>query len=190
MKRFLRATALTVAIGFSLIFPPGALQAQQVPFTFDLVPASAAIASCLPNAHAKVTVFPREEILGVDTLDLKAEGLPPNTAFAVFLTEKPTPRFGAVQYIGDFTTNAAGQGSMRVDAIIVEAFALASSDAAFGDRLPRVELNHVVAWFADPAGDDVCFGTGGGPITPFDGDGEAGAAALSSQNSLPGAPLP
>ncbi len=56
----------------------------------------------------------------MDTLDLHAEGLRPNTTFAVFLTEMPVPPFGAVQYIGDFTTNAAGRGSVRVDAIIDE----------------------------------------------------------------------
>jgi hypothetical protein len=58
----------------------------------------------------------------VDTLDLKAEGLPPKTSFAVFLTELPEAPFGAAQYIGDFTTNAAGRGSLRVDAIVEEAF--------------------------------------------------------------------
>jgi len=41
----------------------------------------------------------------------------------------------------------------------------------------------VVFWFADPAADDFCFAPGTGPITPFDGDGEAGAAAMSSQGS-------
>ena len=67
---------------------------------FNLVPASDAIAACLPNAAATVTVFPREDVRGLDTLDLHAEGLRPNTTFAVFLTELPVPPFGAVQYIG------------------------------------------------------------------------------------------
>ena len=47
----------------------------------------------------------------------------------------------------------------------------------------------MVIWFADPAADDVC-PAGIGAKTPFDGDGEAGIAVLSSRNSLPGAPLP
>src|SRR5262249_26330625 len=110
------------------------------PFSFDLVPASTAIANCLPDATAKVLVFPREDVQGVDTFALKASGLPPNTGFAVFLTELPGPPFGAVEYIGDFTTNAAGRGSLRVDAIIDEAFALGT------DRVHR-DLNHVVIWF-------------------------------------------
>lgn len=153
-------------------------------FTFNLVQASDPIASCLPNAKAEVTVFPNEETQGVDTLKLNAQGLPPNTTFAVFLTEMPVPPFGAVQYIGDFTTNGTGSGSVTVNAIIVDAF---SSTLVDSTRV-RVDLNHVVFWFADPAADEFC--VPGSASTPFDGDGEAGVAAMSSKNSLPGAPLP
>jgi len=132
-----------------------------------------------------VTVLPREDSRGVDTLDLKAEGLPSHTEFSVFLTESAVS-VGAVQYIGDFTTNAAGRGSMRVDTIVGDAF---SSTVVNGARV-RSELNHIVMWFSDPDADNFCFAPATGPITPFDGDTQAGAAALSSQNFLPGAPLP
>jgi len=152
------------------------------PSRFDLVPASDAIASCLPNAAATVAVFAREDVRGVDTLDLHAEGLRPNTTFAVFLTEMPVPPFGAVQYIGDFTTNAAGRGSVRVDAIIDEAFAFNNITGV------RTDLNHIVFWFADPADDEDC--VPGSAPGHFDGDGESGVAAMSSKNFLPGAPLP
>src|SRR5215467_5345718 len=122
------------------------------PFSFDLVPASAAIANCtsMPNPAATVSVFPREDNRGVDTLDLHAEGLRPNTTFAVFLTELPVPPFGAVQYIGDFTTNAAGRGHVRVDAIIDEAFNYNNTTGV------RTDLNHIVFWFADPDDDEDC----------------------------------
>lgn len=184
MKRYWLSVAITTFC-LTLIFELVAAHAQgPVPFRFNLVPASDAIAACLPSAAARVTVFPREEIRGVDTLDLKTEGLPPDTTFAVFLTEMPVPPFGAVQYIGDFATNAGGRGSVRVDAIIEEAF---SSTLVDTTRV-RKELNHVVFWFADPAADEFCV-PGSGP-TPFDGDGEAGVAAMSSKNFLPGAPLP
>ena len=126
--------------------------------------------------------FPREDIRGVDTLDLHAEGLRPNTTFAVFLTQMPVPPFGAVQYIGDFTTNAAGRGSVRVDAIINEAFAFNNITGV------RTDLNHIVFWFADPADDEDC--VPGSAPAHFDGDGESGVAAMSSKNFLPGAPLP
>ena len=110
----------SAALGLTLMFNPAAAHAQgQRPLRFNLVPASDAIANCesMPNPAATVAVFPREDIRGVDTLDLHAEGLRPNTTFAVFLTEMPVPPFGAVQYIGHFTTNAAGRAHVRVDAI-------------------------------------------------------------------------
>jgi hypothetical protein len=157
-----------------------------VPYRFSLVPASDTIAGCLKNAAGNVTVLPKEELQGVDTLDLKTQGLPPHTEFTVFLTESADSGFGAAEYIGDFTTNAEGKGSMRVDTIIEEAFA---STVVNGVRV-RKELNHIVIWFADPAADDFCFAPGTGPTTPFDGDGVAGGTALSSRNFLPNAPLP
>lgn len=155
------------------------------PFRFSLGPASDTIAACLPYASANVAVIPREDSRGVDTLDLNAQGLTPNTEFTVFLTESAVS-VGAVQYIGDFTTNAAGRGSMRVNTIVDEAFA---STVPNGVRV-RTDLNHIVMWFADPDADNACFVPQTGPVTPFDGDGQAGAAALSSRNFLPGAPLP
>src|SRR5438445_11386041 len=118
MKKHYLSLAIA-AFGLTLIFNPVAADAQGLrPSRFNLVPASGPIATCLPHAAATVTVFPREDIRGVDTLDLHAEGLRPNTTFAVFLTEMPVPHFGAVQYLGDFTTHAAGRGSVRVDALI------------------------------------------------------------------------
>src|SRR5207248_11362107 len=149
------------------------------PSRFNLVPASGPIAACLPNAAATVTVFPREDVRGVDTLDLHAHGLRPNTTFAVFLTEMPVPPFGAVQYIGDFTTNAAGRGSLRVVVIIDEAFAF---NNITGVRTP---LNHIVFWFADPNDDEDC--VPGSAHEHFDGDDQSGVAAVSSKEFLSGA---
>ena len=182
MKRHYLSLAIA-AFGLTLILNPVAAHAQGLgPSRFNLVPASAPIAACLPNAAATVTVFPREDIRGVDTLDLHAEGLRPNTTFAVFLTEVPVPPFGAVQYIGDFTTNAAGRGHVRIDAIIDEAFAFNNITGI------RTDLNHIVFWFADPADDEDC--VPGSAPAHFDGDGQSGVAAMSSKNFLPGAPLP
>lgn len=183
--RAFRLWATIASSSLALIFTLVAAHAQgQEPFRFNLVPATDAIGACLPNASAKVTIFPKEETLGVDTLDLKTNGLQPNTTFAVFLTELPVAPFGAVQYIGDFTTNEAGRGSLRVDSIIQEAF----SSQVFNGQRSRKELNHVVFWFADPDADESC--VPGSAPTPFDGDGVAGVAAMSSKNLLPGAPLP
>jgi hypothetical protein len=184
-----RTLATIASIALALVLNAGVAQSQNQghnPETlrFNLVPASDEIAACLPNASATVTVQLAEVIHGVDILDLTAEGLPPNTTFAVFLTELPIPPFGAVQYTGDFTTNEAGIGHVHVDAIVEEAF---SSQLVNGNRV-RVDLNHIVFWFADPAADEFC--VPGSASTPFDGDGEAGVAAMSSRNFLPDAPLP
>src|SRR5256884_7196252 len=148
-------------LGLTLMFNLAAAHAQGPrPSRFNLVPASDPIAACLPNAAATVAVFPREDIRGVDTLDLHAEGLRPNTTFAVFLTEMPVAPFGAVQYIGDFTTNAAGRGSVRGGAIINEAFAFNNITGG------PTDLNHIVFWVADPNHDEDCV-TGSAP-THFD----------------------
>jgi hypothetical protein len=186
-EKFMRRCGLAVLIAFvgsTLIFTA---QAQNpAPLSFNLTPASNAISNCMPDAKARVTVFSREDIRGVDTLELKAEGLRANTTFAVFLTELPTAPFGAAEYVGDFTTNAAGRASMRVDTVVGDAF---STTLVGSDRV-RKELNHVVIWFADPVDDDFCPGPASGITTPFDGDGQAGTAVLSSKSFLPGAPLP
>jgi hypothetical protein len=184
MKLPIRSTVIAAFGLLSTLLPVSQSAHAQgpTPSRFNLVPASDPIAACLPNAAATVAVFPREDIRGVDTLDLHAEGLRPNTTFAVFLTEMPVPPFGAVQYIGDFTTNPAGTGSVRVDAIVDEAFAFNNITGV------RTDLNHIVFWFADPDDDEDC--VPGSAPTHFDGDDEAGVAAMSSKNFLPGAPLP
>lgn len=148
--------------------------------SFRLVPASGAVATCLPDAKVEVTVLHKEDTLGIDTLHLDARGLPADTDFAVFLTSADafaSPPFGAVEYIGDFTTNAAGIGSLKVDAIIAEAFV---STLVSGNRVPA-SLDHLVFWFADPEQANASCGLTN--ITPFDGDGQAGPAAMSSQGA-------
>jgi hypothetical protein len=165
-----RVSVALVSLGLIVLGGLSTAQALEVT-SFDLLPRNAA---CLSDATGHVTVFQKEETLGVDTLHLRASGLPPNTDFAVFLTEADAfamPPFGAVEYIGDFTTNAAGVGSLKVDAIIGEAFALSAARV-------RTDLDHLVFWFADPAQVPACFTFTPGP---FDGDGNSGPAAMSSQ---------
>lgn len=177
MKRSALSVAL-LSLGLILLSGLGTARALEIT-TFDLAPVKAA---CLPDAVGQVTVFHKEDALGVDTLLLRASGLPANTDFAVFLTSADafaTPPFGTTDYIGDFTTNAAGIGSLKVDAIIGEAFV-----TAVGGTPParfRTDLDHLVFWFADPAQVPACFNFSGS--TPFDGDGVAGPAAMSSQGA-------
>ena len=178
MKRSGLSVAL-VTLALTLLCTLGVAHALET-ISFHLVPASAAVANCLPDATAEVTVLHKEDTLGVDTLHLAASGLSANTDFAVFLTSADafaTTPFGAVEYIGDFTTNAAGRGSLKVDAIIAEAF----SSTLVGTTRVRADLDHVVFWFADPAQARAACGLT--TNTPFDGDGQAGPAAMSSQGA-------
>ena len=168
-----------VTLGLTVLCTIGVAHALTT-ISFRLVPASAAVATGLPDATGDVTVLHKEDILGVDTLHLDASGLPAHTDFAVFLTSADafaTPPFGAVEYIGDFTTNAAGIGSLKVDAIIAEAFV--STLVGTPPTRVRADLDHLVFWFADPAQAKAACGLT--TITPFDGDGQAGPAAMSSQ---------
>ena len=168
-----------VTLGLTVLCTIGVAHALTT-ISFRLVPASAAVANCLPNATGDVTVLQKEDILGVDALHLHARGLSANTDFAVFLTSADafaTPPFGAVEYIGDFTTNFAGTGSLKVDAIIAEAFV----STLVGTSRVRENLDNLVFWFADPAQVPACFNFSG--FTPFDGDGHAGPAAMSSQTA-------
>ncbi len=174
----MRRSGLSVALvtlGLTVLCTIGVAHALTA-ISFDLVPPNAA---CLPDATGDVTVLHKEDILGVDTLHLNVRGLPANTDFAVFLTSADafaTPPFGTVEYIGDFTTNAAGIGSLKVDAIIAEAFV-----STPGTPRVRADLDHLVFWFADPNQVPACFNFSG--FTPFDGDGHAGPAAMSSRGA-------
>ena len=166
-----------LTFGFTVLCTLGVAHALTT-IDFDMVPASKAVATCLPNATGHVTVLLKEETRGVDTLRLAASGLPAHTDFAVFLTSHDafaTPAFDAVQYIGDFTANAAGIGTLKVDAIIAEAFV----STLVGSTRVRADLDHLVFWFADP--DQARAACGLTNTTPFDGDRQAGPAAMSSQ---------
>ncbi len=153
---------------------------------FDLVPSSPTIAQCFPNAKATVDVELETDRKGFDEFEIKVSGLPAKTAYTVFLLEQPGAPFGAAEYIGDFFTDSKGRGKNEFRLIVEEAFA---STLVGGARV-RAELGHVGFWFADPAGDDGCLGAGGGPVTPFDGDNEAGVQVMNSANALPATPLP
>jgi hypothetical protein len=148
-----------------------------------LTPSSAQLAGCMPRARVDIEVGLRTDAVGFDTFRVHASGLPPKTAFTVFLLQQADSPFGAAEYIGDITANNHGRAENTFKLIVQEAF---SSVVVNGQRV-RADLNQVGMWFADPAGDDFCLGNGAGPITPFDGDNEAGVQAF---NSLHTAPLP
>ena len=145
-----------------------------------LTPSSPELAKCMPHAKVRVEVKLTTDKIGFDFFNVEASGLPPNTAFTVFLLEQAGAPFGAAEYIGDITSIDDGQAQYTFHLIVQEAF---SSTLVDGQRV-RVDLNQVGMWFADPAADDFCLGANG-PVTPFDGDNEAGVQAFNSANTTP-----
>ncbi len=76
---------------------------------FDMVrsPSLAAFPLCVPNAHATVRVEPRG---AVEEMQVRVEGLPPNTGFDFFVIQVPNGPFGMAWYQGDIETNEHGVG--------------------------------------------------------------------------------
>jgi hypothetical protein len=152
---------------------------------FHLTPSSSQLAKCMPKVHIDVDLKLTTDKLGFDVLSIRGRHLPPNTAFTTFLISQTGSPFGAAEYIGDFTSNKHGDAHNEFRLIVQEAF---SSTLVNGQRVRvRVDLNHVGAWFADPKGDDFCLGANS-PVTPFDGDNEAGVQAFNSGNTVLPAP--
>jgi hypothetical protein len=145
-----------------------------------LTPSSAQLAACMPRAEVVVDVALRTDKTGRDVFHIEGENLPPNRDYTIFLLEQAGAPFGAAEYIGDLRSNAHGHGENDFKLIVQEAFASTLVD---GKRV-RVDLNRVGMWFADPKDDDFCLGASS-PVTPFDGDEEAGVQAFNSANAAP-----
>ena len=145
-----------------------------------LTPSSEQLAKCMPGVRVDVSVKLTTDKLGFDIFTIRARHLPPKTDFTTFLLEKAASPFGAAEYIGDFSSDKHGNAYNQFKQIVQEAF---SSTLVDGKRV-RVDLNQIGAWFADPKGDDFCLGKNS-PVTPFDGDNEAGVQAFNSANTEP-----
>jgi hypothetical protein len=155
-------------------------QAPAAVTRFSLTPSSAQLAKCMPKAQVNVTLESSTDQIGFDRLRIHARRLPPNRDYTVFLLQTAGSPFGAAQYSGDITTDAAGRADNEFRLIVDEAF----SSTIVGGKRVRVELNRMGMWFADPADDDFCLGPNS-PVTPFDGDNEAGVQAFNSANAQP-----
>ncbi len=163
--------ALAQSPSASLATTQAALAAPSV--SLKLQASSAELKACFPYARATVKVGLTTDAIGKDSFRIKASGLKPKTAFTVFLIEKPGAPFGAVEYIGDITTDQYGNAKNSFDLIVEEAFAFNNETTV------RKELNSVGFWFADPKDDDGCLGAGS-PTTQFDGDASAGVQMMNS----------
>ena len=171
-------TLVVLLLLWALVSQKAASAAEAV--NLELTPSSPQLADCMPGASLAVTVKLATDKIGFDRFEIRARNLPPKRAFTVFLLEQAGSPFGAAEYIGDFSTNRQGDGHNTFHLIVQEAF---SSTIVDSSRV-RADLNRIGVWFGDPADDDFCLGAGS-PVTPFDGDGEAGVQAFNSANADP-----
>ena len=132
----------------------------------------------------------------VEQMEIRAENLPPNTEFDLFLIQAPNPPFGLSWYQGDLESDAQGvaQGTF-IGRFSNETFIVAPGvgqapnvhhkrrfpDASSNPATAPVHTFHLGLWFNDPA-DAANAGCPNG-VTPFNGDHNAGIQALSTRNS-------
>ena len=165
--------------------------------SFDMVRSAASVnAGCVPNARADVTVTSKGS---VEVMNVKAEGLPPQTEFDLFVIQVPNSPFGMSWYQGDLETNGAGKANGTfVGRFSIETFIVAPGvpqpaptphgalDAATNPTTKPVHTFHLGLWFNSPA-DAVNAGclanTNPLPTTPFNGDHTAGPQVLSTRDA-------
>jgi hypothetical protein len=101
-----RLWALLLATTTLFVTTAPAIAEGKIPF--DLVrSATAETGNCLLDAEGHVTVEPRE---GAEQMKVTVQGLPPNTAFNLFVTQLPNGPFGLSWCQGDIQTNSKGIG--------------------------------------------------------------------------------
>ena len=162
---------------------------------FEMARSAAAVgAGCLPDAKADVTVTQFKDNEG---MTVRASGLPPNTAFDLFIIQQPDAPFGVAWYQSDLQTGGGGSGSAKVRGRFNhETFSLSQggpangSDPTQGVTGPAVKDTNVVfrptsqfhigLWF-NSAEDAAAAGCPGN-VTPFNGEQNAGSQILSTRN--------
>jgi hypothetical protein len=166
---------------------PGAASAGDK-IDFDLVRAAGLVSSgCLPDATGHVKVEAKEQ---VEEMEVKVEGLPPDTGFDLFVIQVPGAPFGLAWYQGDIQTKKDGKGHGKfVGRFNIETFIVATGsdiaptphddlDASTNPVTKPVHTWHIGLWFNSPA-DAVAAGCPGA-TTPFNGDHTAGIQALNT----------
>ena len=91
---------------------------------FTMVRSAAAVAAkCLPKARAEVYITPGGP---VETMVVKASGLPAHTDFDLFVIQVPNAKFGVSWYQGDLETDAHGKATGKfIGRFSIETFAVA-----------------------------------------------------------------
>jgi hypothetical protein len=156
-----RLWALLLATTTLFVTTAPAIAEEKIPF--DLVrSATAETGNCLLDAEGHVTVEPRE---GAEQMKVTVQGLPPNTAFNLFVTQLPNGPFGLSWYQGDIQTNSKDPSPIP--------------DASSNPATAPVHMYHVGLWFDSP----LAAAAAGCPatVTPFNGEHNAGIQALSTR---------
>jgi hypothetical protein len=183
-KKYVFSTALALVTAAA---PSAMAQTPNTLIRFALqrsTPVSAA--GCLPHAAATVTVKSLGE---VEVMNVDASGLPPNTAFDLFVIQLPNAPFGLSWYQGDMESNADGRaqgtfiGRFNEETFIVApgtgvAPVVHDADASTNPLTAPVHTYHVGLWFnsSTDAANAGCPAT----VTPFNGEHNAGVQALTS----------
>jgi len=149
---------------------------------------SAAAATCLPQARGHVTI---RDAGANQRMQVRVNGLPPNTEFAFFVLQTPTGPFGMSWYQGDIVTDDTGSGSQQFFGIFSrELFVFAPAtraapqtdrfDAATNPATAPVHTYHLGLWFSEAA--DAAAAGCPATVTPFEGDHTAGIQVLNTSN--------
>ena len=156
---------------------------------FDMVRNAGLPAACIPDATGHVRV---ESKKGAEEMDVKVDGLPPNTVFDLFVIQQPGGPFGMSWYQGDITTNKDGKGHLKVvGRFNIETFIVAPGsvpapqthpgiDAVNNPQTAPVHTYPLGLWFDSPV--DAANAGCPGATTPFNGDHTAGVQALNTSN--------
>ena len=85
------ATLFALAAMLAVALPLGVAAASEKKFEFNMVPSSAAISACLPQASGEVTIETGDFN---DKMTVQVSGLAPNTGYDLFVIEIPHGPFG------------------------------------------------------------------------------------------------
>ena len=146
----------------------------------------------VPHARGRVEI---ESVGPVEIMDVKVEGLPPNTDFDFFVIQVPNGPFGLSWYQGDIETNRHGVGHGRfIGRFNIETFIVAPGvapappthtgppfpDASSNPATAPVHTYHLGLWFNSPQ--DAVNAGGPDTVTPFNGEHNAGVQVLNTSN--------
>ena len=180
-----KAGISAVSLALGALFIGGSMNAAAAPFAFDMTTA----ADCVSNARGHVTI---SDVGANQRMQVRVDGLPPHTEFALFVLQTPKKPFGMSWYQGDIVTDENGSGSQQFFGIFSrELFVFAPAtraapqtdpgiDAATNPVTAPVHTYHLGLWFSDPT-DASNAGCPGDP-TPFEGNHRAGIQVLNTSN--------